>query len=213
MTHDELCGRAARWLRNTRQCRLVLREVVSYAMENPDVIGWRWGYSTLVECKVSRADFARDKRKAARRFESWGMGQKRYYMTPPGLIRTNELPEGWGLLEAHNKTVRVIKEATQRDLEPRFYRDEIQHCIRGVRMANGQDKLPTKRSETLVHNRIVRIARVLRQLDRTHEVRVANNTCAPGTDEWFKMYERWEQRSELRSRLVAEALKELEGDG
>lgn len=61
-------------------------------------------------------------------------------------------------------------------------------------------------------SRLKRIARVLRQLDRTHEVRVADSICTPGTDEWFKMYARWEQRSELRSKLVAEALKELEAE-
>jgi hypothetical protein len=148
--HDELCGRAARWLKNTRKCRLVLREVVSCARETPDAIGWRWGSSTLVECKTSRADFRRDQKKVGHASPDWGMGEYRYYMTPPGLLRVDELPEGWGLLEVHGRRVRVVHEATRRELCPRYYHDELQHCIRGVRMANGEDRLPTKKSAAFV---------------------------------------------------------------
>ena len=102
MTHNELCERAARWLQNTQKCRLVLREVVYYVVEIPDAIGWRWGSSILVECKTSRTDFAVDARKPFRHANA-GMGEKRYFMTEPGLVRPEELPIGWGLLEVHEK--------------------------------------------------------------------------------------------------------------
>lgn len=150
LTHDELCEHAARWLRSTKKCRLVLREVVSYAREIPDAIGWRWGSSILVECKVSRSDFARDKKKVGHALPDWGMGEKRYYMTPPGLLSPDELPYGWGLLEVRDRSVRVVKEAESRTIDPRFYRDELQLCIRGVRMINGEDEYTTKKSAAYV---------------------------------------------------------------
>jgi len=131
------------------RCRLVLREVISYAAEHPDVIGWRWGSSILVECKTSRADFARDRLKPYHQHDT-GMGEKRFFLTPPGLLKAEELPDGWGLLEAHPKAVRVVREATPRSLLPHCYRDELLHCIRGIRMLNGHDDYPTKKSESIL---------------------------------------------------------------
>jgi len=156
MTHDELCERAARWLRgrkpstqecwSPRVCRLVLREVVSAVDEIPDAIGW-WGsgQSILVECKASRADYLRDAHKGHRSY-ACAIGAQRYYMTPPGLLSPDELPDGWGLLEVHKRSVKVVKEAAFRDLEPGGYRRELLHMMRGVRMANSEDDSPTKKS-------------------------------------------------------------------
>lgn len=40
-----------------------------------------------------------------------GVGDFRYYMAPPGIIKPDELPKNWGLLEVHSKIIRVIAEA------------------------------------------------------------------------------------------------------
>ncbi len=152
MTHDELCARAARWLKKTRGCRLVLREVVSYAGERPDAMGWQasTGWSLLVECKVSRSDFLRDRKKSSRG-SHWSMGQFRFYMTPPGLLTLEDLPEGWGLLEAHPRSVRVVRDVKiARSLDPLGYRGELMHMMRGIRMANGEDTIPTRKSTAIV---------------------------------------------------------------
>ena len=152
MTHDELCERAARWLRNTKKCRLVLQEVVSYAGEIPDAIGWQasTGFSILVECKVSRGDYLRDAKKWARG-SLHSIGQMRFYMTPPGLLCVDELPEGWGLLEVHGRSVRVLRDVqVARELDPSGYRSELIHMLRGLRMANGEDAMPTKKSAAYV---------------------------------------------------------------
>ena len=151
LTHDDLCERAARWLKNTKGCRLVLREVVSYAGETPDAIGWvaSGGWSTLVECKTSRSDFKADEKKYCRR-SLYSMGQRRFYMTPPGLLNPNELPDGWGLLEAGKRKVMVVVEASPRELGAEGYRSELMHMMRGIRMANGEDKFPTKKSAAYV---------------------------------------------------------------
>jgi len=108
MTHADLIIRAAHWLRKTRRCRVVLTEISSQANEFPDAIGWSGGgATTLVECKVSRDDFRADLKKIFRQCPDRGMGNRRFYMVPPGLIYPGCLPEGWGLIEVSDKQVRV----------------------------------------------------------------------------------------------------------
>jgi len=99
-----------RWL--SRQCSVVLYEFATEADENPDVIGWasRAG-SVLIECKLSRSDFLSDARKTVRRNPRAGMGQRRYYLCPPGIIEVKDLPPKWGLLWAVRNEVIVKREA------------------------------------------------------------------------------------------------------
>ena len=120
MSHTDLVERAIRWLKNSQRCRLVMSESYSwYVGETPDVIGW-YGHavSILIECKTSRADFCRDRRKYFRRMPHRGLGVYRYYMTPKDLLSPDELPYKWGLLEIRGKIVRKVKEAKAFD----FYR-------------------------------------------------------------------------------------------
>lgn len=103
MTHLDLVNRAARWLRGTRSCLWVLTESRAGFVysESADAIGWdRLGLSHLIECKVSREDFNRDKRKHFRAMPSMGMGSFRYYMVPKELApyAKEHLPSRWGLL-------------------------------------------------------------------------------------------------------------------
>ena len=111
MTHDELVKRAVKWLKGTARCGVAVPELVTYAAENPDAIGWKDHGETcvLIECKVSRSDFLSDKKKAVRKFPNLGAGNFRYYMTPKGLAKPEELPEKWGLLEISGKIIREIK--------------------------------------------------------------------------------------------------------
>jgi hypothetical protein len=116
MTHAELVIRARRWLANTRRCSLVATERNSWVVgESPDAIGWRFdGYSILVECKTTLADFYADQRKPGRR-EGWrGLGRERWYLTPAGLLDGRYLPHGWGLLELRGRSLRRVLDATTR---------------------------------------------------------------------------------------------------
>ena len=113
MTHHELVERGARWLRNTKRCRVVLMEIVTSVSETPDVIGWKGALTTLVECKTSRSDFLRDKHKSFRINRDKGMGFRRYYLTPPGLLTLEDLPEMWGLIEANTRCIRVRRQSSQ----------------------------------------------------------------------------------------------------
>lgn len=136
VTHAELVARAERWLRNTKKCGVVFAERRGgTGHEIPDAIGWRVGvWSILVECKASRADFLRDAKKLFRRNPEMGMGQFRFYMTPPGLVLTSdELPKGWGLVEVHDRTVKVIVESTHNGLDIERCRWELAFLVSAMR--------------------------------------------------------------------------------
>ena len=68
----------------------------------PDAIGWKGKcHSVLAECKLSRADFLADREKQWRTDPEVALGCERYYVAPRGLLRAEEMPDGWGLLELH----------------------------------------------------------------------------------------------------------------
>jgi hypothetical protein len=99
MTHAQLVSKAVPWLRRYR-CGVVLSEQACVSGEMPDAIGWKRAcHSVLVECKVSRSDFLADRAKPFRMKPEQGVGCERFYLAPSGMIRKEELPVGWGLLE------------------------------------------------------------------------------------------------------------------
>ena len=109
MTHAKLVSMAVRWLRRYR-CGVVLSEQACVSGEMPDAIGWKKAcHSVLVESKVSRADFLADRDKSFRQKPEMGVGCERYYLAPRGLIRAEELPAGWGLLEVCGREIERVK--------------------------------------------------------------------------------------------------------
>lgn len=120
ITHADLVKVAAKWLKNIRPgCGVILTEMVTgSACSTPDAIGWMIGgrHSVLVECKVSRSDFLRDKSKPHRRYAN--MGNRRYYLVLPGIIKdTSEMPEGWGWIEYQNGRCVVVQDATHQEAD------------------------------------------------------------------------------------------------
>ncbi len=107
LTHADLVKIAGRWLRNTAGCSVVLEELCAATGngENPDAIGWRSGQTMLVECKASRSDFLADRKKPFRADPSRGLGMYRYFLAPKGLLRPEEMPDRWGLLEVSGRRV------------------------------------------------------------------------------------------------------------
>ena len=115
---------AEQWLRRRYRCGIVLSEQSCAGGETPDVIGWK-GSSTpsrakpraardgdpgscrsvVIECKISRADFFVDREKPFRKQPENGMGCERFYLVPQALIRADELPQGWGLLECKGREI------------------------------------------------------------------------------------------------------------
>jgi hypothetical protein len=109
MTHAQLVEKAVRWLRSYR-CGVVLSEQACVSGEMPDAIGWKQAcHSVLVECKVTRADFLADREKTFRRKPERGVGSERFYLTPPALIKHEELPVGWGLLEHRRGHIETLR--------------------------------------------------------------------------------------------------------
>jgi len=108
MTHAQLVEKAVRWLRAYR-CGVVLSEQACASGEMPDAIGWKQAcHSVLVECKVNRSDFLADRQKPFRLKPEKGVGSERFYLTPRELIRLEELPSGWGLLQYHRGRVEML---------------------------------------------------------------------------------------------------------
>jgi hypothetical protein len=108
MTHAQLVRMAEQWLRRNYRCGIVLSEQSCASGETPDVIGWKGKCrSVLIECKISRADFLADREKSFRKDPSQGMGCERFYLVPKGMVRSDELPKSWGLLEAKGRAISI----------------------------------------------------------------------------------------------------------
>lgn len=110
ITHAELVSVAHTWL-ETQGCSLILLEPDAFTQEKPDAIGWqKSGFSLVVECKVSKADFIKDKDKPFRKDLTRSLGSAKYFLTPKGLIGKNDIPKFWGLIEIDpSGKLKVIK--------------------------------------------------------------------------------------------------------
>lgn len=114
MTHAELVQRAAAWLRGSMRCEVVVTEQPRVMLrEVPDAIGFTVRHCHVVECKTSISDLYAESRKShARHKES--MGDFRWIMAPPGVVRPDQVPEGHGLLEPRGSIVRRVVDAPRR---------------------------------------------------------------------------------------------------
>jgi len=114
--HTMLCERGSRWLKKHDQnilipnCPIIATDMVTIELETPDIIGWSTLSSVMIEVKVSRTDFLKDKNKLFRLEPELGVGELRFYLCPENLIKENELPEKWGLLYINDKNkISIIK--------------------------------------------------------------------------------------------------------
>ena len=136
--HADLILAAAKWLRISQRCAVVITDMVTAGGETPDAIGFTSWHSIMIECKASRSDFRRDADKACRR-RGGGMGNERYFLAPADMLKPEEMPEGWGLLEMEEGgKVRMRKNATSRSVEGR---SEITLLISALRRI-GQNPPP-----------------------------------------------------------------------
>lgn len=107
-THNQLVARAFLYLKYSLQCSVVFKERSAAPSEQPDCLGFKYGSkSFLIECKASRADFLADKKKGFRRNPDDGMGDERYFIAPVGMLKLNEMPDGWGLIEMMPKETKL----------------------------------------------------------------------------------------------------------
>jgi hypothetical protein len=124
MTHDELIKYGINWLQRQRGYKytspIIISELVTGALEIPDILGFSQSHSVLIECKVSHADFIADsKKKHRQQVNGHGLGTYRFYLCPTGLIDISEIHDDWGLLYCSEvgyknfRQITIIKEPTQ----------------------------------------------------------------------------------------------------
>lgn len=131
--HYELCLEGAKWLRRRQNyerckknkpcfsqhklchgCRLAFKyvavELCTVGTENTDVWGYDGYVTAVIEVKVSHSDFLADKKKWWRTQAKPELqaGNLRWYLCPEGIIKPEELPEGWGLLYWDGKQISPI---------------------------------------------------------------------------------------------------------
>lgn len=126
--HYQLCLEGAKWLRSRKNTehwetpwKYVAVELNVYGTENADIWATNGWSSIVVEVKTSRSDFRADFKKKYRT-EEWQdqvPGNYRYFLVPKGLISSDELPEGHGLLEWDGKKITRSINATYRQVTNR----------------------------------------------------------------------------------------------
>ncbi len=120
MTHDELIQRGAKWLKNNYQSKyrfpIILTDYHCFSAERPDIIGFANSSSIVIECKISLSDFKADLKKPHRQYVN-KLGQMRCYLCPVGLIPKEIIPEGWGLLYAHDRKITI-------EIEPPWHTED-----------------------------------------------------------------------------------------
>lgn len=100
----------------------------------PDAIGWKQAcHSVLVECKVTRADFLADREKPFRLKPENGVGSERFYLAPPALLKTEELPTGWGLLELRRGRIEMLQASAKNLRTAAGFRYEMNLLLASLR--------------------------------------------------------------------------------
>jgi len=133
MTHAQLVERAVAWLRRYR-CGVVLSEQACANGAMPEAIGWKRAcHSVLVECKVSRADFLADRSKPFRLKPDCGVGSERFYLVPKGLVRIDELPKAWGLLECRQREIEMLQPSAKNLRSPKGFQYEMNLLLASLR--------------------------------------------------------------------------------
>ena len=136
--HNNLIKKGRTWLKR-QGCILILTELVGGAAESPDVFGFKsTGATILIECKASRSDFLSDAKKWFRLRPHNGLGRERYYLAPKGLLATDEMPNGWGLLELTGRGISCAKESDVHDHNSLAEKAVLVSTIRRLNLEPGE---------------------------------------------------------------------------
>lgn len=99
MTHKELVDLSHKFVLKNMSCGFGVKELKTTINEIVDVLGFgAWNHSVLIEVKISRQDFLKDKNKPFRKNPEQGVGKYRFYCCPKNLIKVEDLPNNWGLI-------------------------------------------------------------------------------------------------------------------
>ena len=103
--HQALVDLGERWLKRQGFAVVATELKALGCREQADVVGFRATCSAVIEAKASRSDFLADLKKPERREPALGIGVYRFFLSPPGVIALDDLPERWGLLHAVDSSV------------------------------------------------------------------------------------------------------------
>lgn len=111
-------------------CGFGIADAVGFGIKNGKQHG------ILIESKVSRSDFLRDRKKRHRLRDtdgSFGISD-RYYIAPAGLLKPDEIPAPWGLLEWSDGQPypEIVKRATYTAPDPRWWAHLMMCTVRGM---------------------------------------------------------------------------------
>jgi hypothetical protein len=148
-SHEQLRKRAVQWLTGTMHCGVVLSEIVSAAGEIPDAIGWKAGFSYVVECKASRSDWRANAHKMHER-AGQAVGRLRYFLCPRALVQPEEVTGGWGLLwlvpDGRRGLVHVVKKAEVRES---YLESEVDMLVSALRRVKAREFLVLVQDDSL----------------------------------------------------------------
>lgn len=111
-TFDEFCGGTGSHWGADRYVDIVAMHLwaSSHVGSKPHVVAY--------EIKATRQDFAKELSDVNKRSVSERIATECYFAMPVGLVKVDEIPEGWGLLEVlQNRKTRIKKRAQLRKLE------------------------------------------------------------------------------------------------
>ena len=130
---------------------------------------WRVAY----EIKVSRGDFSNEMNKPDKRKASEELANECFFVVPAGLLKVDEIPEGWGLIEKNKGGLRKNKHAKQRSTNGKFLPIEFV----GALARRSQDPPPIYdepawryQDQDLTYDQLMKIA-VLEVLEHKVEIR------------------------------------------
>jgi hypothetical protein len=138
--HTLLCEQGGKWLKKHERnieipnCSTIAVDMTTIEFETPDIIGWNSTSSIMIEVKVSRSDFKKDKLKKFRIETEKGVGEYRYYLSPTNLIKENEIPDKWGLLYFNDDgKIDIIKLAEYQPSNLKAERNMLLSLIRRIK--------------------------------------------------------------------------------
>lgn len=142
MTHKEIVEKLSKWLRRHKEnikipnCSLVLSEFVTanYCGETPDILGFNYWTSVMIEVKTSRSDFKADMKKRFKKF-SKGSGEFKFYACPYGMLDPDEMPDMYGLIYIDvDENITLVKPALrQKNADLRVERSMLLSYIRRLK--------------------------------------------------------------------------------
>ena len=83
--------------------------------------------------QVTRADFLADRAKPFRQKPEQGVGSERFYLTPASLVKVQELPAGWGLLEYRRGRIERMQDSAKNLRTATGFRYEMNLLLASLR--------------------------------------------------------------------------------